>query len=81
MRTRIFFIVAALCLGGCQTGFKGPRETSYSPSLAPAVGQSRKLGASIKRAQDDAAELRKINEQSLSLLDQLDNKVVKLLEK
>ena len=74
-------ITAILALALCSCAHTQPIKPSPTPSLTGAVNQTIEIRRGIAVARDNSKEVRRLQSQSLNLLDQLDQKIVKLLEK
>lgn len=74
------WIPVLFALATC-AGCAGPRPAAPSPQYAGVVTKSQDAGKSVAQAQSDSREVRRLQQASRTLLQQIDDKLVKLLEK
>ena len=74
-------ILILAALGICSCTHMQPVKPAPIPSLTGAVNQTIEIRRGLAVARDNSKEVRRLQTQSLTLLDQLDQKIVKLLEK
>ena len=74
---RIFALIALISCAGCTT----PRRVVSSPQYAGVVTATEGVRTDLRKIQSDGKEVKKLQAQSMTLLDQLDDKLVKLLKK
>ena len=74
---RIIALIALLSCASCTT----PRHAVSSPQYSGVVTATEGVRTDLRKIQSDGKEVKKLQAQSLTLLDQLDNKLVKLLDK
>ena len=73
----LIVLASALLSGGCKSV---PRK-SPSPQYAGIVTKAGDVSGSIGQARSDSKEVKRLQSASLTVLDQLDSKLIKLLQK
>ena len=76
---KYFIPTICMLLVGCT--HTQPLKPAPIPSLTGAINQTVEIRKGIAVARDNSKEVRRLQAQSITLLDQLDNKIVKLLQK
>jgi hypothetical protein len=80
----IFWILVALtilCFSMMFSGCQHAPKRAASPQYAGVITKAGDLSGSIGQARSDSKEVKRLQSASLTVLDQLDSKLVKLLQK
>ena len=73
--------LALIVLSLCACSHSNSRSARSGPQYAAVVTKSQDVKSSVSQAQQDSKEVKRLQEASKTILQQLDDKLVKLLQK